>query len=260
LTDTLTETEPTNDVPEPDTGDVSDTEPENPDAEPAEPDTGDEPESAGRPAEQCEAETTVGGNQYRCALNVNHDGEHAFHAAASEPPADESGEHDADLEARLGKLSKRGQGYSKAALEILGDDLGGLIPCELCGPHWPGLRPPIPPDAETAAKLRVLIGMPSNENFRQDPLSEECLNCGGLGKVLTGSKVSQYETMTCPTCHGRGFRTSRSSTDAPELAPPIEGAEPEPLTVDDEPPSHDPWGRPRGDPDYYRMPIPGATT
>lgn len=229
-------------------------EPDEP-TEPEEP-TFDGDENDGEPQTRaegrCEAETTVGGTLYRCALQENHDGEHSFQPYGDD--AEPEPAPSADLDAKLAKLQKRAASYSKGVAEILGDGLEGLIPCELCGPHWPGLRPPVALDADTIAKLRVVLGEPADENYVQDPESSACETCNGLGRVLTGSLVEKYRRLVCPSCDGRGYRTSRAATAEPVA----EGSNVVPLasaTDDTDPvPDTDPWGRPKGHPDYFRMP------
>jgi hypothetical protein len=67
-------------------------------------------------------------------------------------------------------------------------------------------------------------------------------------------------TGRCADCQGSGYishgETRPTPTPAPALEPAGNGGE----LVNGEPPAFDPWGRPYGDPDYYRMPIAGVTT
>lgn len=243
-------------------------------AEPAEPlETGDVTEAGDPPVEppadpdepeastdtRCEAETTVGGNLYRCALEADHHGEHAFQPIQGDdpdepepPPSPPTREAVVNEQAK--KLDRATDTYTKKVVEVLGGDLSGFETCPLCEPFYPGLRLPVPLTAEIAAQLRVLLGMPAMDNFRQDRHARECDDCGGLGKVLTGSHVEQYATIQCLACHGKGWvpvgdeRRLTSVQSPPQ--PDFERDEP------DEPaPDVDPWGRPKGDPDYGRLPT-----
>lgn len=228
-------------------------------------DTGDdlEPDEAEREPEQtgqgrCEAETTVGGNLYRCALETGHQDEHSFTAVeladpeADPPPPDEP-EQTRIVNEQAKKMDRAFDTYSRKAVEILGPELAGFEVCPLCEPFYPGLRLPIPLTADTAAKLRVILGLPARDNFQQDRFSTTCIDCGGLGKVLTGSKVEQYATVTCLACKGRGWIPVGDERRVTHVADEPEGHR-EPEAEGEEQPDTDPWGRPKGDPDYGRLP------
>lgn len=217
----------------------------------------DEPE--GRADHRCEASVNMSGTIFLCGLQEGHEGDHAFQPAGDEPASAEPpapGEpplSDADRE-QAKKLAARAKSYSKAIVEILGDDLAGWLPCELCGPYFPGLRAPVGLPAEVASQLRILLGMPSIGNFAQDPASIACPQCEGQGKTLTGSNVERFSTMICRRCRGAGYLLEGQAPgpDGPQAPTPARELEPEP---DREPaPDSDPWGRPKGDPLYGVMP------
>lgn len=205
---------------------------------------------------RCEEITIVAGTHLQCSLDEGHEGDHSYQPVERETyiePTDDSREQTE----RIKKLRERADRYSKSVVDLLGDDLDGLIACELCSEHgFPGLRFPLEIPAETKGKLRVLIGLPSLDNFRQANNTETCPVCQGLGKVLTGSQIERYATITCQRCEGYGYMIDGI---APKNRPQVAGALPEPESLDaeraDEPtPEVDPWGRPKGDPDYGRMP------
>lgn len=248
-------------------------EPEAEQLEPAEPEeTGDAAEPGEQEPEQlepeeepearsdarCEAETTVGGNLYRCGLNAGHSGEHSFQPVQlADPEAEPEPETPIDREAIVNeqakKLDRATDSYSKKVVEILGGDLSGFETCPLCEPFYPGLRLPVPLTAETTAALRILLGMPARENFTQDRFSTTCTDCGGLGKVLTGSHVEQYATVTCLACKGKGWVPVGDERRVTHVTAEPEGHR-EPEAEHEASPDVDPWGRPKGDPDYGRLP------
>lgn len=248
-------------------------EPEGEQLEPAEPEeTGDqgepgdgeteepegEEETEARGEGRCEAETTVGGNLYRCALEQGHHGEHSFQPvqladAEEEEPAEQRPDAQREQREQAKKLDRATDSYSKKVVEILGPDLSGFETCPLCEPFYPGLRLPVPLVAEQLAQLRVLIGLPARENFTQDRFSTTCQDCGGLGKVLTGSHVEQYATVTCLACKGKGWVPVGDERRVTHTVAEPEGHV-EPEAEAEETPDVDPWGRPKGDPDYGRLP------
>ena len=205
---------------------------------------------------RCEAVTTVGGTAYQCALDENHDGEHSFQPIEDEDapePSDEAREQNE----RIKKLAKRADSYSKSVVELLGEDLDGLIACELCSDHgFPGLRYPLAIPAEVVAKLRTLVGLPALDNFKQGTHTETCSVCDGQGKVLTGSRIEKYATMTCQRCEGYGYLIDgvpvKQRVD--QIPPAPESLDAEALLQAEPKPEVDPWGRAKGDPDYGRMP------
>jgi hypothetical protein len=241
---TETETEP---VTEP-------TEPEPPEPEPEEPDT--EPEG------RCEAETTAGGNLYRCGLQAMHEGDHAFVTVEGEVLEEEPDQEATDaamLDANK-KVARAAQTYWNKVREQYGDDLGGFHACPLCDGYPPGLYWPVELPPEKAAALKQILGLPALENYKRANAYGVCATCDGLGTVLTGSMVPAHMTHQCVDCGGKGYIAHEPKWDAPARSPildaPANGGE----EVPGEPPAFDPWGRPHGDPDYYRMPIAGVTT
>lgn len=239
-----TETEPTTEPTEPDT------EP----TEPTEPDT--------EPTGRCEAETEMSGTVYRCALEVMHDGDHSFTAVdADDAEADSQlAQSEAEMMAANKKVAKSAQTYWESVRRNYGDDLGGFHECPLCVGYPPGLFFPSELPPEKVAALKTLLGMPSMDNYKRANAYGVCATCDGLGTVLTGSMVPAHMTHRCVDCDGKGYIAHDAKWDSPTKAPilsaPANGGETEPV----EAPDFDPWGRPKGDPDYYRMPIAGVTT
>lgn len=237
------ETEPTTDEPEPENGDEA------------------EAASATVSDGRCTAEVTMSGTDYRCALEDGHEDEHAFAPVddTDTEPVSELAENEAEMLAANKKVAQSAKTYWESVRRNYGDDLGGFHECPLCVGYPPGLYFPSELPPEKAAALRTILGMPSIENYKRDNAYATCSTCDGLGTVLTGSKVPKEMTARCFDCAGKGFIAHDPERKAPERAPildaPTNGGE----VHTDEAPPYDPWGRPLGDPDYYRMPIPGAT-
>jgi hypothetical protein len=227
-----------------------------------EPEPTGEPES--NPDTRCEAETVAGGNVYRCALEGDHSGDHSFtineETGEIEDPVDVQAQTEADMLDANKKVGRAAQTYWNKVREQYGDDMGGFHSCPLCDGFPPGLFWPSELPPEKAAALKQLLGLPSLENYRRDNAYLPCATCDGLGTVLTGSRVPANMTRQCKDCAGKGWITDLVELRDPARSPLLDQAAPEAGTVQDDPPPFDPWGRAYGDPDYYRMPIPGATT
>lgn len=254
MAETIAEQEPDTTAPD---------EPEQPDepettGQPDEPETPDEPEQPDQEG-RCEAETTVGGTEYRCALETGHDGDHSFtpvDATDTGEPTEEPMSHEDEEQAK--QLGRRARSYSKAVAELLGDDLSGWIACEVCSPYFPGLHPPFAAlggaPGDVVAACRTIAGLPALDNMRVDKYTSVCGTCGGVGRTLTGSHVQGQETIRCRDCEGKGWipvGPERQQEHRTAPAAPASGNGDEPV----EPAAEtDPWGRPYGDPLYGVMP------
>jgi hypothetical protein len=76
----------------------------------------------------------------------------------------------------------------------------------------PGNMPPLCPTCQgTGLDFTGGAGEP---DYLPSPDRETCPDCGGLGKVLSGSRVETERVLACPTCQGAGHRVK-----LPEYAP-----------------------------------------
>lgn len=145
-----------------------------------------------------------------------------------------------EQDAKRKKLDQLAAHVAKRYGEILGDELDGFTICPLCAPWFPGIRLQVMPDYETVAAVKVAIGEDPDPPLTNDHYSKVCEDCGGLGKVLTGSKVMGQTTAQCIPCKGRGWlaigpeREQGSILAAAPPAPlPANGA---PAVLDTDPP------------------------
>lgn len=161
------------------------------------------------------------------------------------------------IEQTFSKAQKRAETYMKAIPDILRDAASDLSLCPRCTDFLPGwILPlaikPVVGDQLVAVKQSLGEGMP--RELKQDKRASQCPDCGGEGKVVTGSNVRGQAELRCEDCNGRGWIGPRVATvtttavsadtnGASEYPPPPEEA-----------PATDPWGRLRGDPLYGVMP------
>lgn len=213
-----------------------------------EPDPTPESEPEGR----CEAVTTVGGTEYRCALEGQHEGEHAFTQLEDEPPSAQA--QAKDQEKAIQKLSAEALRHRNRLAEIMGEDVGLLIPCELCAPNLAGWRFEGSPTEDTIQAVRQVIGLPDLTNYAPSHWETTCDNCRGLGKVRTGSTVGRHEILDCEACKGKGYITTRERTATPQSTSPIGQPENGEQPVYDDGVRRDMFGTPEGDPDYEKAP------
>ena len=257
---TQTVVEPKTEQPEQgDEGNADELEPDG--TEPGAPDAGDDGEGDGngdgnggeaRAKVRCEAQTTVGGTLYQCALYENHDGDHSF------TPLEDSEQPGTDQEKATAKALKQLENealrHANRVKEIIGDDAEALVQCALCAPNLAGWRFDAAPTEDVVQAVRSVIGLPDVSNFAPSATERQCDDCRGLGKVRTGSAVSQYETAICDACKGKGWVQSRPRLNEPEVEPdapaPTNGA----AAFPNDGIERDMFGTPSTDPDYGKMP------
>lgn len=166
---------------------------------------------------------------------------------APEPPADE------DREKLAKALNTRFNSYQKSVEDKLGDEVNDWLLCPLCAS---GMAPGFMnrhdlgrvPD-EVVANVQTFLGYARETDYEAAPGIVTCTDCGGLGKVSTGSRVAEHMTITCPTCKGYGYvpppgghPTGNGHHDTPEAS--VTAA-----LADLDTPERDNWGEPRVLPD-----------
>ena len=113
-----------------------------------------------------------------------------------------------DIEKRYQKLAAEKVRHAKRVGEIMDEDATDLIPCPVCMDGIDGwIYPPDvqPLNEESISRIRQVIGLPDYTNFRHVGWAVECPTCGGLGKVITGSKVPGREVTGCTDCNEAGW-------------------------------------------------------
>lgn len=155
------------------------------------------------------------------------------------------------------KALKRAKTYMMAVPGILGDSAQDLSPCPRCTDFLPGWILPLqikPVPDEQKYAVKVSIGELAGKQLQQDKHSSRCPDCGGEGKVDTGSLVPSQREARCEACEGRGWVGPRAARLAPAPATPTLAAVPDAGHPEGEQPAQDPWGRFQDDPLYGVMP------
>jgi len=172
-----------------------------------------------------------------------------------------------ELEEMNKKLERSATTWRNRVSEVMGEMANYLVPCELCDPAIPGFHFPADvqaPRDDLHAHLLDVLKNPAQPEYQQAQHVRQCSNCGGWGKVKSGSLVAGKELVVCPTCKGQGFQGDAVTLTTPSFpAEPANGevevefpADAQPLVVEDA----DVWGSPRllddgqENPNYGKMP------
>lgn len=128
--------------------------------------------------------------------------------AAQSEPAEASSTSPEEWERRFKTIAARYKTYLAAVQRTLDDDAKDLLPCPLCADGIPSLVNAH--DAghvadEVQDAVQTFLGYTAPSQLRQSRLNEPCGTCGGLGELLTGSRVPAHLTKVCPDCLGFGF-------------------------------------------------------
>jgi hypothetical protein len=226
----------------------ADTEP-GPEPEPDDDEANERLPTVGR----CEAETTVGGTLYRCALEEGHEDDHSFQPLQEAAPAQDDSEK--LMLKSMKSLEREAERHANRIREIVGPDANDLLMCPLCPPNFGGWRFDVAPSEDATRATRIAIGLPDMSNYAMSATERPCDDCRGLGKVRTGSVVPGRETTTCDACGGKGYVATRPRLNTSEDTAPA----PAPVNGDaahvEDGIKRDMFGTPEGDPDYNLMPA-----
>lgn len=122
---------------------------------------------------------------------------------------------EADIEKRYKALEREQKRHTSAIEKIMEEEALELVVCPLCEPELGGfLRMESleqPRDEMHGAMIEVLK-KPPQVDYKPAPHAVACIDCDGLGKVLSGSLVPGNEKIVCPTCKGAGYVVAGGST------------------------------------------------
>jgi hypothetical protein len=162
-----------------------------------------------------------------------------------------------EVEKRYAKAERATVAYAKRIGEALGDLADDLTPCPLCPDVHKGFvnvsdagRVPDP----VKDVVMLYLGFATEAEYVPSPSHHVCTACEGLGKVKSGSRVAQWEALTCPACKGYGFVPPPGAENVVDVS----GATVLPLHGPDSPAGggtdRDPSGEPRLLPDGRENP------
>lgn len=161
------------------------------------------------------------------------------------------------MEKRFKSRDTRADTYTKAMAELAAETDQPIVRCPVCLPEWPAFifHPEVVPlNQDQLNVLNILLGNPLMPDFQAIPQARTCPACNGLGRVLTGSQVTNRTTIECLECDGSGW-VGEAKNKTPQVATAPQYVQPnEDGIVPEELPKLDPWGTPDWDTDYMRMP------
>jgi hypothetical protein len=126
-----------------------------------------------------------------------------------------------EAEALGKKLDAERKRHGKRVMELLGNDLGGHIPCPTCMDAIDGfiVSPEFAPlDPEQRNRMMQVLGLDDWEKMPSASWATQCETCLGYGRVKTGSNVQGRETTGCEDCGESGWKNTRR-TNVSQLAP-----------------------------------------
>lgn len=113
-----------------------------------------------------------------------------------------------EAEALGKKLDAERKRHGKRVMELLGNDLGGHIPCPTCMDGIDGfiVSPEFAPlDPEQRNRMMQVLGLDDWEHMPDAEWAAQCTTCAGYGKVKTGSRVQGREVTGCEDCGESGW-------------------------------------------------------
>jgi len=117
-----------------------------------------------------------------------------------------------EAEALGKKLDAERKRHGKRVMELLGNDLGGHIPCPTCMDGIDGfiVSPEFAPlDPEQRDRMMQILGLDDWEQIPAATWAAQCETCKGFGKIKTGSHVQGREVTGCEDCGESGWRNLR---------------------------------------------------
>jgi hypothetical protein len=110
------------------------------------------------------------------------------------------------------KLDQERKRHGKKVMELLGNDLGGHIPCPTCMDGIDGfiVSPEFAPlDPDQRDRMMQILGLDDWEQIPSASWAAQCETCRGFGKIKTGSHVTGREVTGCEDCGEAGWRNLR---------------------------------------------------
>ena len=216
--------------------------------------TADEPETTDEPEPADEPEPEESEPEHEPEPEQGDTDEPEADDAEPDEPAGPSAEQ---MDRAFSSVERRAKTWVTFVANTASDLGQPLVACPCCLPAIPGfLFDPseVPLQQAQLDGARELLGQTNAPTYEQSPDDNTCPRCGGWGRLLTGSKVSGQNVVTCRECKGRGF-VGTSADILPSEAPGLAALAPvQDPTPADTAPTDDVWGTPVEHPDHGRAP------
>lgn len=168
-----------------------------------------------------------------------------------EPEAEPQGDEERTEAFR--KIDGSFKTYSRNVEKQLSEEITDWLYCPLCASgavpgyvnrHDMGRVP-----EEVQANVKTFFGLARETDYQSAPGITTCTDCGGLGKVSTGSRVAEHATITCPTCKGYGYTPPPGVHTGNGHATGSQAQQVTEALAELDTPDRDNWGEPRILPD-----------
>lgn len=143
------------------------------------------------------------------------------------------------------RVTAEDERHAKRVTDLFGDEAVHLLRCPMCMHVTAGwLFPPnvMPLPDESLALVRGLLGMPDVSTFADSTTTETCPDCGGLGRVKSGSHVPGYDVIDCQRCVSKGW-VSKQGASSFQITNGSTGTTPPPVPVSSAEADEDPQVR-----------------
>lgn len=181
-----------------------------------------------------------------------------------EPTPEPTPQQDEERQEAFKRIDASFKTFTRNVEKQLADEITDWLFCPLCASgavpgyvnrHDLGRVP-----EEVVANVQMFLGFARETEYESAPGITTCTDCGGLGKVSTGSRVMEHMTITCPTCKGYGYVPPPGGRASVHGENGTQEAAVREALADLETPERDAWGEPRVLPDgtlndnYGKMP------
>ena len=144
-----------------------------------------------------------------------------------------------EAEALGKKLDAERKRHGRRVMELLGDDLGGHIPCPTCMDGIDGfiVSPEFAPlDTEQRNRMMQVLGLDDWGQMSTADWAQVCGTCQGFGKIKTGSHVPGREVIDCEDCQGAGYQNTRKRAQLASVPEPVPTGDTGPTVYQDHEP------------------------
>lgn len=126
----------------------------------------------------------------------------------------------AEQEAAYHALDRKADNYLKGVVKIANGAALPLVQCELCADAYPGVRWGDPQNDQAKAMLSVIGAAGGESPLNDDPDALLCERCNGFGWTKLPSHVPNNTERMCRKCNGAGWLDTNPQSGSPQAPQP----------------------------------------